>query len=203
MSPERMTEIKRMLAKTYPNPRSMIGGAREAAKELVDELDRLNVEREAERTDWLADVNARAETIDTLRAKAEELVQERDQAHELLAGEESLRVAQAEAERDAAQEQLRQVAADMHAAAGELRIPIPEPGTDAAKLLHANIMLSKYRIPRLDSDRDAALKEVARLRAQLDEMVGVRVQLSEHLSEALCEMNPKERQPSRSKERSK
>jgi len=41
MTPERLAEIKMMLAKTFPCPSDMIQ-AREAAKELVAEVERLN-----------------------------------------------------------------------------------------------------------------------------------------------------------------
>jgi hypothetical protein len=60
--------------------------------------------------------------------------------------------------------ELSTIKSDMEAAAGELMVPIPAPGTDAARLLHANVMMRKYRIPELrrrvemaERERDAIL----------------------------------------------
>jgi hypothetical protein len=35
--------------------------------------------------------------------------------------------------------------ADMEAAAGELRVPLPEPGTDMARLVSANVIMRRER----------------------------------------------------------
>lgn len=49
-------------------------------------------------------------------------------------------------------QQLSAYEADINEAAGELMVPIPEPGTDASKMLHANVMMRKYRIPELQQE---------------------------------------------------
>jgi hypothetical protein len=61
--------------------------------------------------------------------------------------------------------ELASVRSDMEAAAGELLVPIPAPGTDVAKLLHANVMMRKYRIPELRGRAEIAERERDRLRA--------------------------------------
>ncbi len=80
------------------------------------------------------------------------------------------RAERAEQERDAALATVRTLNADIAAAAGELRVPIPTPGSDAARLLRANIILrqerdearAERRAARLD--RDAAEEKLAALR---------------------------------------
>jgi len=75
---------------------------------------------------------------------------------------------EARAERDAALATVRTLNADIAAAAGELLVPIPTPGSDAARLLRANIILrqerdearAERRAARLD--RDAAEERLAR-----------------------------------------
>jgi hypothetical protein len=65
---------------------------------------------------------------------------------------------------------VRTLNADIAAAAGELLVPIPTPGSDAARLLRANIILrqerdearAERRAARLD--RDAAEEKLAALR---------------------------------------
>jgi len=44
-----------------------------------------------------------------------------------------------------------QVLDDYAEAAGELLGGLPEPGSEMAKLLHANVMMRKYRIPELEA----------------------------------------------------
>ncbi len=39
---------------------------------------------------------------------------------------------------------------DVEEAAGEFLIDVPRPGTTIAVLLHANVMLRKYRVPELE-----------------------------------------------------
>jgi hypothetical protein len=63
------------------------------------------------------------------------------------------------AERDEARGEVARHQADLAAAAGELLVSIPEAGTDAAKLLHANVMMRKYHIPELWAERDEARAE--------------------------------------------
>ena len=55
---------------------------------------------------------------------------------------------------DAELKRLQAIEADLIEASGELMIPLPEPGTDIAKLCHANIMMRKYRIPSLEERID-------------------------------------------------
>jgi hypothetical protein len=45
------------------------------------------------------------------------------------------------------EEFIQQLISDYEEAAEELLVDLPEPGTDMAKLLHANIMMRKYTIP--------------------------------------------------------
>lgn len=56
----------------------------------------------------------------------------------------------------AAEEQAKALKADLAAAAGELLVPIPMPGTDMARLLLANVLLRR--------ERDELRKENARLK---------------------------------------
>lgn len=72
------------------------------------------------------------------------------------------KVRTAEAERDKARSVANQLARDLEDAAGELAVPLPEPGTTMAKVISANLIMRR--------ERDAARSEVERLRAQLDEL---------------------------------
>lgn len=51
-------------------------------------------------------------------------------------------------------ERLMAIEADFKAAAGDVPIPLPEPGSDLAKLVHANVMMRKYVIPELEQKVD-------------------------------------------------
>jgi predicted RNase H-like nuclease (RuvC/YqgF family) len=67
------------------------------------------------------------------------------------------------AENEVLKAELRSVRSDMEAAAGELLVAIPRPGTDTAKLLHANVMMRKYQIPELREQLETAERERDRL----------------------------------------
>jgi hypothetical protein len=54
-------------------------------------------------------------------------------------------------QRDALAARVAAMEADMAAAAGECGVALPEHGSDTAKLLHANVMMRKYRIPGLQA----------------------------------------------------
>ena len=63
--------------------------------------------------------------------------------------------------------------ADKEAAAGELLISIPEPGSDMGKLLHANIMMRKYQIPELENDIEGLNKVIVELGAKLEALTSL------------------------------
>lgn len=66
---------------------------------------------------------------------------------------------------DALREQLEAMQKDMEEAAGELPMPIPEPGTDMAKLMSANILLrrenERLRHQIIDCEEEARRKTAA------------------------------------------
>lgn len=68
------------------------------------------------------------------------------------------------------QAELKKIKADMIEAAGELLIDVPEPGSDMAKLLHANVMMSKYRIPGLEEKTRVQEGEIKRLERNAEHM---------------------------------
>lgn len=65
-------------------------------------------------------------------------------------------------ERDAALARVKELEADLRAAAGELLVEIPEPGTDAAKMLAANSIMRRDRSGFQDrvKELEAALGDV-------------------------------------------
>jgi plasmid maintenance system antidote protein VapI len=69
---------------------------------------------------------------------------------------------------------LRGIEDDFKTAAGELSVPIPEPGSDMARLLHAVIRLRKYRVPELEHEvrSQAAALQMVRQAAAIA-LVGV------------------------------
>jgi hypothetical protein len=62
----------------------------------------------------------------------------------------------AEKERDGLRAEVEQAREDMRIGAGECRVPLPEPGTDMARLLSANVLLRAER-DALRAARDRAL----------------------------------------------
>ena len=59
--------------------------------------------------------------------------------------------------------------ADLEAVAKDLPVPMPEPGTDMAKLLTANVLLRR-RVEVLKADRDQGAKDYCELRDRDDEL---------------------------------
>lgn len=76
----------------------------------------------------------------------------------------------ADAATQAQRERQAQHEADLKAAAGEVLVPIPEPGTDASKMLRANRLLIaerhtlKQHLAQVTEERDEAQQQVAVLR---------------------------------------
>lgn len=68
------------------------------------------------------------------------------------------------------QQENEQYRKDIEDAAGELMVKIPEPGTDLAKVLHANIMMRKYKIPELQSQLTQLRQENEKLQTELNNL---------------------------------
>lgn len=79
---------------------------------------------------------------------------------------------------------VRQFAADLREAAGECLIPIPEPGTDLARLCIANTLL-RHANSSLHSELSALQSENTRLRASLASLANIAHHDADFISDVL------------------
>lgn len=67
-----------------------------------------------------------------------------------------------------------QILKDRQDAAGELMVDLPEPGSDMDKLLHANVMMNKYKLPALRAQIEELTKELT-IQKQLNDIAAIGV----------------------------
>lgn len=137
-------------------------------KKLDPEVERM--QREADAGKAFHDLavkerNAAWEESRALRAEVKRLMEERDEIHDaigIVGVDEPMTTLDAAQRLKAERDSLR---ADLSAAAGDLPVPVPVPGTDMARLLSANVLLRKERDEACEGEsaraveRDAARKE--------------------------------------------
>lgn len=79
-------------------------------------------------------------------------------------------------------QELSKIKEDIELAAQELGVKIPVAGTDAAKLLHANVMMRKYRIPELQEKLTSAYEYIKDLKQDVEYLESINYSLNESMS---------------------